>query len=52
MVIQDIEGPEMDRYISSLLAFIPKGGKGARRGRDYLSLIHAPTCGPESGLFD
>ena len=38
----------MDRYISSLLAFIPKGGKGARRGRDYLCLIHAPTCGPES----
>ena len=38
----------MDRYISSLLAFVPKGGKGARRGRDYLSLIHAPTCVPES----
>ena len=38
MAIQDIEGAEMDRYLSSLLAFVPTGGKGVRRGRDYLSL--------------
>ena len=48
MAIQDIEGTEMDRYLSSLLAFVPTGGKGVRCGRDYLSLIHVPACGPES----
>lgn len=47
MAIQDIEGPEMDRYLSLLLAFVPTGEKGVRRRRDYLSLIHGPACGPE-----
>lgn len=47
MASQDIEGLDMERYLSSLLAFVPAGGKGARRGREYLSLIHAPAQGPE-----
>ncbi|MAM92798.1 MAG: hypothetical protein CMI15_15195 [Opitutaceae bacterium] len=47
MAIQDIESLDMDRYLSSLLAFVPTGGKGIRRGPDYMSLIHAPADGPE-----
>jgi hypothetical protein len=47
MALQDIEGLEMDRYLSLLMAFVPGGGKGVLRGRDYLSLIHAPARGPE-----
>lgn len=37
----------IDRYLSTLLAFTPSSKRNNRVGGDYVSLIHVPANGPE-----